>query len=203
MKSITTPARRHPALRSLVWGTTFVAFPVGGLIAMGIVGAVDDVGSALIGGTVVGAVVGVAQSLGSRALDPSRALPIGRWAMATAIGMGLGLASGAAAVGYGTSLQDLAAMGAVTGLVLGAAQGIALPRSLAPSITPRVLWAAATSLILAIGWTVTTLAGVGVDQQFAVFGATGALVATALTGAALWALTRNARRTAGANASRA
>ena len=42
--------------------------------------------------------------------------------------MGLGLLLGASIVGYRTSLADLALMGALTGLVLGVAQAIALPR---------------------------------------------------------------------------
>lgn len=107
--------------------------------------------------------------------------------------MGVGLAAGATAVGFDTSLGALATMGAVTGVALGIAQAAALPRTLAPGILPRALWALATPVVLALGWTVTTLAGVGVDAQFAVFGATGAIVATALTGAGLWALARRAR----------
>ena len=41
--------------------------------------------------------------------------------------MGLGLLLGASVVDYGTSLADLALMGALTGLVLGPAQALALP----------------------------------------------------------------------------
>lgn len=187
------PLRRNPAIRGLVWGATFVAFPVGGLLATAAVGAVNNVGSAAIGGLVVGATIGLAQALGSRAIDPARILPIWRWMPATSIGMGLGLAAGASAVGFATSLPALAAMGAISGAVLGVTQALALPRTLAPSLLPRVLWALATPAVFALGWTVTTLAGVGVDEQFAVFGATGALVATALVGTGLWRLARNAR----------
>ena len=82
----TTPSpttRRHPVLRALTWGATFVAFPLGGLLATSVVGAVDDVGAALMGGAIVGAVVGLSQALGSRALLPGSALPIGRWVAAT------------------------------------------------------------------------------------------------------------------------
>jgi hypothetical protein len=189
-------------VRALIWGATFVAFPVGGLLAMWIAGAIDDIQSALLGGGIVGAVVGVAQSLGSRAIDPARFLPITRWAAATAVGMSLGLAAGASVVGFETSLQALIVVGLVTGLFLGVAQAIALPRSLAPGILSRALWAASTPIVLAAGWTVTTAAGVRVDEQFAVFGATGALVATALVGVALWLLSASARRGAGSTAVR-
>jgi hypothetical protein len=39
-----------------------------------------------------------------------------RWIPATVVGMGLGLLLGATAVGFGTTLAELAAMGALTGL---------------------------------------------------------------------------------------
>ncbi len=191
----TTPSpttRRHPVLRALAWGATFVAFPLGGLLATSVVGAVDDVGAALVGGAIVGAVVGLSQALASRALLPGSALPIGRWVAATTVGMGIGLAGGAVLVDFATSVPALAVMGTVTGAVLGVAQGLALPRSLATGLLARMMWAAATSAVMAIGWTVTALAGVSVERQFAVFGATGALVATALIGVNLWALSRRA-----------
>ena len=36
--------------------------------------------------------------------------------------------------------------------------------------------------LLAVGWTVTTLGGIDVDQRFTVFGAYGAVVFTLLSG---------------------
>jgi hypothetical protein len=102
------------------------------------------------------------------------------WVSASAAGYGVGLAAGAALVGYGTELGDLAAMGAVSGAVLGAAQGLALAvqdrRGLA------LAWAAAMPALFAIGWSATTLAGIGVEKQFTVFGAVGAVVFTLLSG---------------------
>ena len=86
-------------------------------------GRVDAPLAALLGGAVTGLVIGVGQALASsRRLDPRW------WIPATAIGMGLGLLLGAWTVDYRTSLADLALMGALTGLVLGVAQTIALPR---------------------------------------------------------------------------
>ena len=97
---------------------------------------------------------------------------------ATAIGMGLGLLLGAVTVGYGTSLADLALMGALTGLVLGPAQALALPRG----TRLRWVWAAAMPALWALGWTATTLGGIAVDEQFTVFGAYGAITFSALSG---------------------
>ena len=101
--------------------------------------------------------------------------------VATAVGMGVGLLFGSVAVGYGTSLGDLAVMGAITGLLLGAAQAAVLPAHRCE----RAVWALAMPLLWALGWTVTTLAGIGVEQSFTVFCATGAVTFSALSGALL------------------
>src|SRR5918994_275646 len=92
---------------------------------------------------------------------------------------------GGATVGYRTSLADLALMGALTGLVLGVAQAVALPRR----THRRWTWAAALPLLWALGWTATTLGGIAVDEQFTVFGAYGALTFSLLSGLLLhWIL---------------
>ena len=84
-------------------------------------------------------------------------------------------------VGYGTSLGELALMGAITGIPLGAAQAYLLRDRLANAW----VWAAAMPLLWALGWTVTTAGGIDVDQQFAVFGAYGAITFMALSGVLL------------------
>jgi hypothetical protein len=45
-------------------------------------------------------------------------------------------------------------------------------------------------VIWAAGWAVTTTAGIGVDDQFTVFGSSGALIVTALTLVLPFALNR-------------
>jgi hypothetical protein len=111
-------------------------------------------------------------------------LDIRRWAPATSIGMGLGLLLGAVTVGYETSLADLVLMGALTGVVLGVAQALALPRR----TQLRWVWAAALPVLWALGWTATTLGGISVDEQFTVFGAYGAVTFSALSGLLLHVL---------------
>ncbi|WP_327000948.1 hypothetical protein OHA72_38260 [Dactylosporangium sp. NBC_01737] len=127
----------NAALRSwLIWTAGFVSFPLGGVAGGLVAGRVDSPVAALTGGLVTGAVIGAGQVLaGCRRLDPLR------WIVASAAGMGLGLLLGAAAVGYRTSLRDLALMGLLTGLVLGAAQAVALR---------RVLWAVAVAPLWAL-----------------------------------------------------
>jgi hypothetical protein len=157
----------------LLWTTGFLAFPLAGLAGTAVAGRVDSPLAALLGGTVTGLVIGAGQALVSRhRLDPRW------WIPATALGMGLGLLLGAALVGYRTSLADLALMGALTGLVLGIAQAVALPRA----TRHRWVWAAAMPVLWALGWTATTLGGIAVDQQFTVFGAYGAVTFSALSG---------------------
>jgi hypothetical protein len=167
-------ASRSSFLRTwLIWTAGFLAFPVAGLAGTAVAGRVDSPVAALLGGAVTGLVIGAGQALASsRRLDPRR------WIPATTIGMGLGLLLGAATVGYRTSLADLALMGALTGLGLGVAQAIALPRH----TQLRWAWAAALPFLWALGWTVTTLAMVTVDEQFTVFGASGAVTFSALSG---------------------
>jgi hypothetical protein len=157
----------------LWWTAGFLAFPVAGLAGTFIAGRVDGPVAALLGGAVTGLVIGAGQVVASRRrLDPRW------WIPATTIGMGLGLLLGATSVGYRTSLADLALMGALTGLVLGAAQSVALPGR----TRRRWVWAGALPLLWALGWTATTLGGISVDEQFTVFGAYGAVTFSALSG---------------------
>ncbi|HEV8165439.1 MAG TPA: hypothetical protein VGR74_13500 [Actinomycetota bacterium] len=160
----------------LFWTAGFLAFPLAGVAGGAIVGRVDSPLSALTGGAVAGLVIGAGQALLSRRrLDPRR------WVPASTVGMGLGLLLGAAAVGYRTSLADLALMGAITGLLLGAAQAAALPSR----AHHRWVWAAAIPVLWALGWTTTTLGGIHVEEQFTVYGAYGAITFSALSGVLL------------------
>ena len=166
--------RRFNLKAWLLWTAGFVAFIIGGALATGVVGRIDDVGSALIGGLIAGAVIGTGQWLVARRLlgNPQT------WIPATALAMGIGLAVGAWVVGYGTSLGELALMGFITGIPIGVAQAYLLRDRLANAW----VWAAAIPLLWALGWTVTTAGGINVDQQFAVFGAYGAITFMALSG---------------------
>jgi hypothetical protein len=157
----------------LLWTAGFLAFPIAGVLAEALTGRINDFSSALIGGMVAGAVIGTGQWLVAR-----RLLDAQTWIPATALAMGIGLAVGAWAVGYGTSLSELALMGFITGIPLGAAQAYLLRDRLANAW----VWAAAMPLLWALGWTVTTVGGIAVDQQFAVFGAYGAITFMALSG---------------------
>ena len=170
----TSATPRTPLLRAwLIWTAGFLAFPLAGLAGTAVAGRVDSPVAALVGGTVAGLVIGLGQTLAS-----GGRLDIRRWVPATGVGMGVGLLLGAAVVGFETSLADLALMGALTGLVLGPAQALALPRG----TRMRWAWAAAMPALWALGWTATTLGGIAVDEQFTVYGAYGAITFSALSG---------------------
>lgn len=171
--TVSTTARA-PFLRSWsIWTAGFLAFPLAGLAGTAVVGRVDSPVAALVGGAIAGLGIGLGQALAGRGR-----LDVRRWVPATGLGMGLGLLLGAAVVDYRTSLPDLALMGALTGLVLGPAQALALPRG---TRLPW-LWALAMPALWALGWTTTTLGGISVDEQFTVFGAYGAITFSALSG---------------------
>jgi hypothetical protein len=167
---------RAPRFPGWSWAAVALAFPIAGLLGRAAAGRVDEVGAALLGGVVTGGALGAAQWFGARGAL-GRPAP---WIAASALGYGLGLVIGAALVGYETSLGDLAAMGAVSGVVLGAAQGLVLTMQARRRLA--IAWAAAMPALLAIGWSATTLIGVSVEDQFTVFGALGAILFTLLSG---------------------
>ena len=168
--------RRFNTKAWLLWTVGFLAFPIAGILADAVTGRINDFSSALVGGMVAGAVIGTGQWLVAR-----RLLEAQTWIPATALAMGIGLAIGAWVVGYGTSLGELVLMGAITGIPLGAAQAYLLRDRLANAW----VWAAAVPLLWALGWTVSTFIGVSVDNQFAIFGASGAITFMALSGVLL------------------
>ena len=172
--SIDSPVDQLPGRRSFRpwwrWLLVALAFPVAGEIGHLVAGRVDSLSAAVLGGVVTGAGIGAAQW----ALLRRRGVGVG-WIPATAVGLGAGLAVGAALVSYRTDITSLALMGAICGLAVGIAQGAVLGN------TKRMLgWSAVTAVLWAGGWSVTTAGGISVDQQFVVFGAYGAITSTFL-----------------------
>ena len=125
------------------WLLTALAFPPSGLIAHLVAGRVDSVPAAVLNGVIAGTGIGAAQW----ALLRHRGVSL-IWIAATAVGLGAGLAAGAALVSYETDITSLAVMGAVSGLGVGIAQGATL------ATAKRTLgWIAANTVLWALGWT--------------------------------------------------
>jgi hypothetical protein len=161
----------------LGWLPTFVAFIAGGSLAIAVSGRVDSVPAAVVGGAMAGAVIGTGQWLVLRRLLPGAAW----WIAATAVGQAVGLAAGAALVGYGTEPRDLALQGAITGLAIGVLQALVLRRGGANGLW----WALAMPPLWAVGWLVTWAGRIHVDEQFVNFGAYGVITVTLLSGVLL------------------
>lgn len=171
---------RSPFFRNLLlWTLSFLAIPIAGYLGTAIVGPVDNPIAALLGGAFVGGSVGLVQALLSR----GRLSPL-RWTAATAAGMSVAVFSSTLVVGYATDLGSLATAGGIAGAVLGLAQTLALPTG----TRLRWLWLPVTAVLWPLAWTVTTLAGIHVEEQFIMFGASGAIVYTVLAGLTLQAL---------------
>ena len=150
-----------------------IGFPIGGLLADVVVDGVDSVGAALGAGVIAGALIGAAEWF------VLRRWVSWLWIAATSLGMGVGLAAGAALVDYGTSRGDLALMGAVTGVGVGVLQALVLQRH---GISSAYWWAIANPPAWALGWLVTSyVISRNIDERFANFGAGGAVVFGILT----------------------
>jgi hypothetical protein len=173
----------------LWWMLAFLGFPLGGELALVLVGSVDGVASGALGGALAGAVIGAAQWLVLR-----RYMWVGpEWILATALGVALGDGLGALLAGAGTEIGDLLITGLATGVAVGLLQwGLVLRgRLLVASLWPLVV-----AIAWPIGWMVTWAAGIDVERGYYVFGSTGALVFAAITGAAMWLMLRGSSRAA-------
>lgn len=171
-----SPAPRRP--RVWAWPlAVLLGFPISGYIANLTVGAVDSIAAALAGGLVAGAVVGAGQWLALRRLVSWT------WIAATSLGMGAGLAVGAALVDYGIGRVDLMLMGAVTGVVVGGLQTVVLTRA---HLSATAWWAVVNPPAWALAWLVSSyVISANIEERFTNFGASGCLVFALLTGGVL------------------
>jgi hypothetical protein len=150
-----------------------IGFPIGGYVADLVVDGADSVGAALAAGLIAGAIIGAAEWF------VLRRWVSWLWIPATTTGMAIGLAAGAALVDYGIDRGDLAIMGAVTGLGVGAMQTLVLARHQVPGAFG---WAIANPPAWALGWFVSSyVIARNIAERFPIFGASGALVFGLLT----------------------
>jgi len=162
-----------------MWMAVFLAYPIAGALGRLIANPADGLIFAFITAALAGAVLGLAQWLAL-----GRHGSVARWVGATAIGLGLSFVI-VQALGA-TSSAAAPVIGAVTGLGVGLAQS--LLRS--DRIPSAAVWIPAMGIAWSIAWVVTTSIGVQAEAGWPVVGVSGALVAQALTGAVLLAVTR-------------
>src|SRR5207247_3442800 len=127
------------------WLPTFLAFPIGGFLAIETVGSLDGPVSAAAGGLLAGAVIGAGQWLALRSHGIGR-----RWVTYTAAAMAGSSALAATLTGAGTEVADVMVAGLVTGAAVGAAQSTLLTRS----GRVEVAWTA----VSAAGWSLGCVA---------------------------------------------
>lgn len=159
----------------LRWVPTFLGFPLGGWLAMQVAGSVTVPLTAAAAGAIAGALIGAAQWL---ALGRDTGW---RWLAASIVGMGAGSALAAVVTSAGTTTPALVASGFITGAVVGAAQGFALRRGLPTA----ALWTATVGVSWALGWLVTANVIVDAARGYIIFGSSGALAVTVVTGLVL------------------
>ena len=189
----TRPAQSDGMRRSIGrWMVSSAGYPLGGYAAVLLTGRADSPGPALAGGLLTGAILGAIQVW---AMGQARPRPL-TWIIATAVGLMAGVAAGAALVDYQTDLGSLVVQGAIGGALVGITQSAVLVPRLG---VVAFVWPLFLSATFAIGWAITTSIGIDVDQQFTIFGSSGALVATLLT--AVLPLVLNSRHDTEADAS--
>lgn len=153
------------------WIPTLLAFPIGGQFVVWTLGGVDTFVESSIAGMIVGITVGFFQfhALKTIAITP-------RWIWASMLGMTIGSMMSYLIEGTSTDITALVLKGFLSGFVVGFAQIIS-QRKLVHQI---VLWSVLTSVAWAIGWFITANVIVDAASNYAIFGSSGALVATIL-----------------------
>ncbi|NOK61245.1 MAG: hypothetical protein GFH27_549305n14 [Chloroflexi bacterium AL-W] len=165
------------------WVGAFIGFPMGGLVAIALVGKIETSLDGLIGGLAAGAVIGAGHWIASRQtklLDWS-------WIIAMSLGLGIGNAVSMALFGAATDATSITIRAVVTGGTLGILQWIALRRH----FPQMIWWIVCMTVLYPIAWIITRFViGESVNDGFIVFGAAGALVFQLITGLVLMELQR-------------
>lgn len=159
----------------LRWTPSFLGFPLGGWLALQLVGSANSPLTAAVAGAIAGTLIGAAQWLALR--------PAVSWHLiaASTLGMGAGSALAATATGSATTVGALAMTGLIAGAAVGLGQGLALRRGW--QVT--ALWTVTVGASWALGWTVTANVIVDADRGYVAFGSSGAVVVTVITGLVL------------------
>lgn len=155
---------------------TFLAFPLSGLLAALALGAITDLLTAAISGAMVGSLLGLVQWVALKPLGITF-----DWAWATAVSLMLASPIAWLLTSYSTTVPALS----IWGLVAGALVGLGQMLSQRVPITRAVGWAALVSVSWGIAWFVSANVIVDADSNYAIFGSTGAILATGLLALAL------------------
>ena len=153
----------------LRWTPTFLAFPIGGLLAKVIFGSASTVIKSVGGGLVVGLVVGLIQYLALKNYGISTS-----WVVATAIAATVAALINSYAFSFKFDSASLAGSGLVAGLLIGISQSLSQTRD----IKFVSIWTISTAIAWSLAWFVTSKVIVDPEAQYHVYGSSGALLTT-------------------------
>ncbi len=160
------------------WTLAFIGFPLGGLAAFTLLGAMNTPFNGLIGGLIAGACLGLTQGLALRQPRPF----LFRWILVTALGMGLGFSLSLLLLGAATDSAGILGRALITGAALGVAQAVGLRLSFGWSLA----WALLITVMYTVAWWVTSLViQDSVNLGWVTFGSSGAILYQFVTGLAL------------------
>lgn len=150
---------------------SLLAFPIGGEIASLVVGSIRTNTDAVFGGAIVGLVLGFIQYVALRPFNVNRL-----WIAYSGVGLTLGSLIAAMVTGLETESSSLALQGLIAGSFVGVAQALSQKRSVALI----ALWATSVGATWSTAWFITSKVIVDVEYGYAIFGSSGALVATTI-----------------------
>jgi hypothetical protein len=186
VRSLRSPDNARVSISERNLGATWVvATVVGWAIGFFVCEALKAfVSTFLVDGLIVGTFIGIAQGLVVR----RGIAPLGWWVLVTIAGFGVGLAAGEAlALNLSGPVGDV-----VTGVIIGAAVGIAQWLILRRGLAQAVWWIPANIAAWGLGWTLIRLVDDSATSTLVIYlvGAAGAAVAGIITAIALIALMR-------------
>jgi hypothetical protein len=153
------------------WVPTFLAFPLGGLLATLAFGPIRDPLAAAVSGANVGALLGLAQWW---ALKPLRLTF--DWVWTTALALMIASPIAWALINFSTTIADLTIWGLITGSIVGFAQAASQRNPLQVNL----MWSGLVSIAWGGAWFISANVIVDADENYAIFGSTGAIVATSV-----------------------
>ena len=155
------------------WIPTLLAFPLGGLLAALAFGPIQNPVAGAVAGAMVGCTLGLAQWWALKPLAISL-----DWVWASGVSLALASPIAWTVVSYSTTTESLTVWGLIAGAILGLGQGL----SQRLETVKTLAWAALVSGAWGVAWFVSASVIVDPESGYAVFGSTGALVATILLG---------------------
>ena len=158
------------------WTPTFLAFPIGGLLAKLIFGSANSVLKSVGGGIIVGLFVGLFQYLSLKKYGISTS-----WVVATVFAVAIAGLINSYIFSFKFDTASLVGSGIVAGLLVGSAQSLSQSREMKFVL----LWTVSTTAAWSLAWFITSKVIVDPEAQYHVYGSSGALLTSLALGICL------------------